>query len=63
LYDEAVEFVTDTGKVSISSVQRKLRIGYNRAARMVELMEAAGVLSEVQTNGQREVLAPAPPKH
>ncbi len=62
LYDEAVAFVTQTRKASISSVQRKLRVGYNRAARMVELMETAGVVSEVQNNGQREVLAPPPPR-
>ncbi|MDG2079039.1 MAG: DNA translocase FtsK, partial [Pseudomonadales bacterium] len=62
LYDEAVHFVTKTRKASISSVQRKLRIGYNRAARMIESMEAAGVISEMQTNGSREVLAPAPPE-
>ncbi|MCG8672468.1 MAG: DNA translocase FtsK 4TM domain-containing protein [Pseudomonadales bacterium] len=62
LYDEAVAFVTETRRASISSVQRKLKIGYNRAARMIETMEAAGVVSEMQSNGQREVLAPAPPK-
>ena len=60
LYDEAVAFVTETRKASISAVQRKLRIGYNRAARMIETMEAAGVVSEMGSNGQREVLAPAP---
>ncbi|MGH1485926.1 MAG: DNA translocase FtsK [Cellvibrionaceae bacterium] len=63
LYDEAVAFVTDSRKASISSVQRKLRIGYNRAARLIETMEAAGVVSEAGHNGAREVLAPAPPKH
>ncbi len=62
LYDEAVAFVTETRKVSISSVQRKLRIGYNRAARMVEQMESSGVVSDMGHNGNREVLAPAPPK-
>ncbi|PIE41234.1 MAG: cell division protein FtsK [Gammaproteobacteria bacterium] len=62
LYDEAVAFVTQTRRASISSVQRKLKIGYNRAARMIEAMEAAGVVSEMQTNGQREVLAPPPPQ-
>ncbi len=60
LYDEAVAFVTETRKASISSVQRKLKIGYNRAARMVETMEAAGVVTEAGSNGQREVLAPPP---
>ncbi len=63
LYDEAIEFVTVTRKASISAVQRKLRIGYNRAARLVEAMEAAGVVSEAGHNGAREVLAPAPPRH
>lgn len=63
LYDEAVAFVTETRKVSISSVQRKLRIGYNRAARLVEQMEASGVVSDPGISGNREVLAPAPPKH
>ena len=62
LYDEAVAFVTETRKASISSVQRKLKVGYNRAARMIEEMEATGVVSEMQSNGSREVLAPAPPK-
>ena len=60
LYEEAVSFVVDSQKVSISSVQRKLRIGYNRAARLIEAMEAAGVISEMSANGQREVLAPSP---
>jgi S-DNA-T family DNA segregation ATPase FtsK/SpoIIIE len=62
LYDEAVQFVTETRKASISSVQRKLRIGYNRAARMIESMEAAGVVSEIGNNGSREVLAPPAPR-
>ncbi|MEX1197129.1 MAG: DNA translocase FtsK 4TM domain-containing protein [Pseudohongiellaceae bacterium] len=62
LYDEAVAFVTESRKASISAVQRKLRIGYNRAARMIEAMEAAGVVSGMGTNGSREVLAPAPPR-
>ncbi len=61
LYDQAVEFVTETRKASISSVQRKLRIGYNRAARLVEQMEASGVVSDMGANGNREVLAPPPP--
>ncbi|GGB90884.1 DNA translocase FtsK [Marinobacterium zhoushanense] len=62
LYDEAVAFVTESRKASISSVQRKLKIGYNRAARMIESMEMAGVITEAGTNGQREVLAPPPPR-
>jgi S-DNA-T family DNA segregation ATPase FtsK/SpoIIIE len=62
LYDEAVAVVTESRKASISYVQRRLKIGYNRAARMIEEMEAAGVVSEVQSNGSREVLAPPPPK-
>ncbi|WP_188151387.1 DNA translocase FtsK [Teredinibacter waterburyi] len=62
LYDEALAFVTETRKASISSVQRKLRVGYNRAARLIEDMEAAGVITPMGTNGSREVLAPAPPK-
>ena len=61
LYDEAVAFVTESGRASISAVQRKLRIGYNRAARMVEEMEQAGVVSGMNSNGSREVLAHAPP--
>lgn len=61
LYDEAVHFVTQSRKASISSVQRKLRIGYNRAARMIEAMEESGVVSPMGSNGQREVLAPPPP--
>jgi len=56
LYDEAVSFVIDSRRASISAVQRKLRIGYNRAARMIETMEQAGVVSEMGTNGAREVL-------
>ncbi|MFT6190103.1 MAG: S-DNA-T family DNA segregation ATPase FtsK/SpoIIIE [Oleispira sp.] len=60
LYDQAVAFVTETRKVSISSVQRKLRIGYNRAARLVETMEASGVVSPAAHNGSREVIAPPP---
>ena len=62
LYDEAVRFVTESRKASISAVQRKLRIGYNRAARMIESMEATGVVSEMGNNGSREVIAPSPPR-
>ena len=62
LYDEAVHYVTQSRRASISSVQRKMRIGYNRAARLIEAMEAAGVVTEMGTNGQREVLAPPPPE-
>lgn len=58
LYDEAVAFVIDSRKASISAVQRKLRIGYNRAARLIDTMEAAGVISAAGHNGNREVLAP-----
>ncbi|MFS1523601.1 DNA translocase FtsK [Microbulbifer sp. 2304DJ12-6] len=61
LYDEAVAFVTKSRKASISSVQRQLRIGYNRAARIIDAMEAAGVVSPAGHNGNREVLAPPPP--
>jgi len=61
LYDQAVAFVTQSRRASISSVQRQLRVGYNRAARLVEDMEAAGVVSPPEHNGQREVLAPPPP--
>lgn len=62
LYDEAVRIVTETRKGSISYVQRRLKIGYNRAARIIEEMEASGVVSGTQSNGQREVLAPPPPE-
>jgi S-DNA-T family DNA segregation ATPase FtsK/SpoIIIE len=61
LYDEAVQFVLETRRASISSVQRKLKVGYNRAARMVENMEAAGLVGPLQSNGSREVLAPPLP--
>ncbi|MEM7283914.1 MAG: DNA translocase FtsK 4TM domain-containing protein [Pseudomonadota bacterium] len=61
LYDQAVRIVTETRKASISGVQRRLKIGYNRAARMVESMEAAGIVGPLQSNGSREVLAPPPP--
>ncbi|QYD67633.1 cell division protein FtsK [Paraburkholderia edwinii] len=60
LYDEAVAFVVRTRRASISAVQRQLRIGYNRAARLVEQMEAAGLVSSMGVNGSREVLAPGP---
>jgi len=60
LYDEAVAFVVRTRRASISSVQRQLRIGYNRAARLVEQMEAAGLVSPMSINGSREVIVPAP---
>ncbi len=62
LYDEAVRYVTETRRASVSGVQRKLKIGYNRAARMVEEMERSGVVGALQSNGFREVLAPPPPK-
>ncbi len=58
LYDEAVAFVIDSRKASISSVQRRLRIGYNRAARLIEQMEAAGVVTAMSSNGNREVVSP-----
>ena len=58
LYDEAVAFVLESRKASISSVQRKLRVGYNRAARLIEQMEAAGVVSPMGSNGSREILSP-----
>ncbi|MEQ1636492.1 MAG: DNA translocase FtsK 4TM domain-containing protein [Methylococcales bacterium] len=62
LYDQAVMFVTESRKASISSVQRRFKVGYNRAARMIEDMEAAGVVSAAESNGYREVLAPAAPR-
>jgi S-DNA-T family DNA segregation ATPase FtsK/SpoIIIE len=58
LYDEAVAIVLKTRRASISAVQRQLRIGYNRAARLIEEMERAGLVSAMQSNGNREVLAP-----
>jgi S-DNA-T family DNA segregation ATPase FtsK/SpoIIIE len=61
LYDQAVHIVTDTRRASISGVQRRLKIGYNRAARMLEQMEETGVVGPLQSNGAREVLAPPPP--
>ena len=60
LYDQAVEFVTTSRRASISSVQRHLRVGYNRAARMIETMEMAGVITPAEDNGRREVIAPPP---
>ncbi|HCU3876746.1 TPA: DNA translocase FtsK [Escherichia coli] len=60
LFDQAVQFVTEKRKASISGVQRKFRIGYNRAARIIEQMEAQGIVSEQGHNGNREVLAPPP---
>jgi S-DNA-T family DNA segregation ATPase FtsK/SpoIIIE len=62
LYDEAVAWVTQSRRASISSVQRHLRVGYNRAARIIEEMEASGVVSQPEHNGLREVLAPPPPR-
>jgi len=62
LYDEAVRIVTESRKASISGVQRRLKIGYNRAARMIEAMEAVGLVGPLQSNGSREVLAPPPPE-
>ena len=60
LYDQAVRYVTESRRASISAVQRQLKVGYNRAARMVESMEMAGVVSAAAHNGSREVLAPPP---
>jgi S-DNA-T family DNA segregation ATPase FtsK/SpoIIIE len=62
LYDEAVRIVTESRRASVSGVQRRLKIGYNRAARLVESMEAAGLVGSLQSNGSREVLAPPPPE-
>jgi S-DNA-T family DNA segregation ATPase FtsK/SpoIIIE len=61
LYDEAVRIVTSERKPSISYVQRRLKIGYNRAARLLEAMELAGIVGPLQSNGGREVLSPPPP--
>ncbi|HET8701242.1 MAG TPA: DNA translocase FtsK, partial [Nitrococcus sp.] len=61
LYDQAVRIVTETRRASISGVQRRLKIGYNRAARLVEEMESAGIVGPLQANGAREILAPPPP--
>ena len=63
VFDEAVAFITETRKVSISSIQRKLRIGYNRSARIVEQMEMMGIVTKAANNGGREVLAPPPVKN
>ena len=62
LYDQAVRIVTESRRASISSVQRRLKIGYNRAARMIEAMESAGIVSQPQGSGNREVLVPPPPE-
>lgn len=62
LYDSAVRIVSETRKASISGIQRRLKIGYNRAARMVEAMEEAGLVGALQSNGMREVLVPEPQK-
>ena len=62
LYDQAVRVVTETRRASISGVQRRLKIGYNRAANLVEAMEAAGIVSPPEHNGDRQVLAPPPPR-
>jgi DNA segregation ATPase FtsK/SpoIIIE, S-DNA-T family len=62
LYDQAVAFVTETRRASVSGVQRKFRIGYNRAARLVEQMERSGIVSGPGNNGNREVMAPPPPR-
>ena len=61
LYDQAVRIVTETRRASISGVQRRLKIGYNRAARMIEEMEATGIVGPLQSNGMREVLVGPPP--
>ncbi len=61
-YDEAVRIVTETRRASISGVQRRLRIGYNRAARLIEQMERTGIVGPLQSNGSREVLAAPPPE-
>jgi S-DNA-T family DNA segregation ATPase FtsK/SpoIIIE len=63
LYDQAVEFVMEARRVSISSLQRRFKIGYNRSARIVEAMEAAGVVSKMESNGTREVIVPKREEH
>ena len=60
LFDEAVQIVVESRRASISGVQRRLKIGYNRAARMIEEMERIGIVGAAETNGNREVLAPPP---
>jgi len=60
LFDQAVQIVTESRRASISGVQRRLKIGYNRAARMIEEMERIGIVGPAETNGNREVLAPPP---
>ena len=60
LFDEAVQIVTSTRRASISSLQRRMRIGYNRAARIIEDMEASGIVSSMNSAGNRDVLAPEP---
>jgi S-DNA-T family DNA segregation ATPase FtsK/SpoIIIE len=60
LYDQAVQIVLETRRASVSGIQRRLKIGYNRAARLVETMEKAGLVGQLQSNGFREVLAPGP---
>ncbi|HJM59779.1 MAG TPA: DNA translocase FtsK 4TM domain-containing protein [SAR86 cluster bacterium] len=62
LYDEAVAFVAQSRRASISAVQRRLRVGYNRAARIIETMEGSGIVSPMESNGNREVLIPPPPE-
>ncbi|MCP4994968.1 MAG: cell division protein FtsK [Gammaproteobacteria bacterium] len=62
LYDDAVRIVTETRRGSISGVQRRLKIGYNRAARLIEEMERTGIVGPAESNGNREVLAPPPPE-
>ena len=59
---DCVKIVTESRRASISGVQRRLKIGYNRAARLIEAMEAAGVVSPPEHNGDRQVLAPPPPR-
>ncbi|HEX4975213.1 MAG TPA: DNA translocase FtsK, partial [Pseudomonadales bacterium] len=60
LYDEVVAFVTESRKASISAVQRRFKIGYNRSANIIEALQAAGVISGPLANGNREVIAPPP---